>query len=345
MNDKVFFLPDDKKQYSFNEISSLILDGTIQKRSIIWEKSLTNWIKIKDHPDFKEILQEYDRIADEKIKKVMGTDNETVKKREMLKILDDVSTEAQLQPKANNSGTTKLLLLSLVIISIPVIGFFVLGVPKEQKPEKIVEETQIIENINIDDIKFRSGVMKIDEVKGITVKKVAKVEEDKILKEILLEIKKENTAAAAAKNEPEKKQVGLFDKVSDEELNTFRNSFMKKVESKNISATVSTESKLAQNGEELTQKQINETIKNNYSTIKFCYNKALKNNEGISGKMEITIHIMGNGSVAKVINETPKFKGTEMDICVSEQIKKKWLFPKFNGTLSTVTIPFILSAQ
>lgn len=350
MNEKIYFLPEDSYEYSFDEITALILEGSLRKKSIVWEKSLTDWTSLESHPDFIEVFTEYDRIAQQKIKQVLGTDDETVQKREMLKMLDDVSVEKQQHPEHHRSSLLKWVFIAAAIIITPVIVFSIMGLLKSREPVKTAEKTPVIEDINIDNVKFESGVMKIDEIKGIKVVKVAKAEEDKILKEILLEIKnemkKEDTdASASGQKETPKKEAGLFDKVSDEELDAFRSSFMKKADSKNVTAAVTKESKLAQSSEELTSKQINETVKNNYGTIKSCYDKALKNNDMISGKMEITIHIMGDGSVAKVINETPKFKGTEMERCVTEQIKKKWMFPKFNGTLSTATIPFLLSAQ
>lgn len=350
MNEKIYFLPEDSYEYSFDEITALILEGSLRKKSMVWEKSLPDWVSLEKHPDFTEIFSEYDRIAHEKINQVLGTDEETKQKREMLKMLDDVSVEKQLHPKDNKSHLIKWVIVGTFIILTPVIVFSVINLFKSADPVKAIEKTPVIDDINIDNIKFESGVMKIDEIKGIKVVKVAQAEEDKILKEILLEIKnemkKEDTdSSAAVQKDAPKKEAGLFDKVSDEELAAFRSSFMKKVDSKNIATAVTKESKLAQSNEELTSKQINETVKNNYGTIKSCYDKALKNNDMISGKMEITIHIMGDGSVAKVINETPKFKGTEMERCVTEQIKKKWMFPKFNGTLSTATIPFVLSAQ
>ena len=351
MNEKIYFLPEDSYEYSFDEITALILEGSLRKKSMIWEKELPDWVTLESHPDFTEVFEEYDRIAQEKIKQVLGTDDETVQKREMLKMLDDVSVEKQQHPEDRKSSLLKWVFIAAAIIITPVIVFSIIGLFKSREPVKTAEKAPVIEDINIDNVKFESGVMKIDEIKGIKVVKVAKAEEDKILKEILLEIKNEmkkedeQQASASGQKETQKKEAGLFDKVSDEELDAFRSSFMKKADSKNVTATVTKESKLAQSSEELTSKQINETVKNNYSTIKSCYDKALKNNDMISGKMEITIHIMGDGSVAKVINETPKFKGTEMERCVTEQIKKKWVFPKFNGTLSTATIPFLLSAQ
>ncbi|HSW60964.1 MAG TPA: AgmX/PglI C-terminal domain-containing protein, partial [bacterium] len=319
------------------------------KRSHIWEKSMTDWVRLGEHPDFTEIFQEYDRMAEENVKQVLGTDDETQKKREIKQMMDEVGTEEQ-NIDVKKESHFKWVIIALVIIAAPVVFFRVYQLFIHKAIEN--NETEVkVDDINIEDLKFGSGVMKIDDIKGITVKKIAKKEEDLILKELLLEIKKENEAieseeaAASAEKPKEKKNVGLFDTVTDEELDAFRNSFMKKVGSKSVGSKAKAESSFASGGEELTQKQINEVVKNNYSSIKYCYDKALKSNEGIGGKMEITLHIIGSGKVAKVINETPKFKGTEMDRCITEQIKKKWKFPPFNGTLSTVTIPFLLAAQ
>jgi len=347
MNEKVYKLPNDDSEYSFDEIAALILDGKIVKRSFIWEKSLPDWIHIGKHPDFTQIFVEYEREASERVSKVLGTDEETVKKRELKQMMEEVGSEETKGLEEKKESHLKWVLISAFIIAVPLIGlavyetFFTFNTGIDEAEEKI-------EDINIEDIKFGSGVMKIDDIKGITVKKVAKKQEDEILKELLTEIKKENELIdqkEAVKAKTEKKKIGLFDEVTDEELEAFRNSFMKKVASKAPSTKVKNESSFASGGEELTQKQINAVVKQNYSTIKYCYNKALKSNEGISGKMEITLHIIGTGTVAKVVNETPKFKGTEMDRCITEQIKKKWKFPSFNGTLTTFTIPFVLTAQ
>lgn len=346
MNEKIYMLPNDSRDYSFEEISALVLDGKLVKKSYIWEKSLPDWVRISKHSDFNEIFLEYDRIAKEKVEQVLGTDDETMKKREIKQIMDDVNLEEGHIYSEKKESHLKWIIIAAIILGLPFAGFSLYRLM--DSTVEIVPDTAQVDDINIEDIRFGSGVMKIDDIKGITVKKIAKVEQDIILKELLMEIKKENEQIEqeeATSLGKEKKKVGLFDKVTDEELDAFRNSFMKKVASKSTGTQVKAENSFASGGEELTQKQINEVVKSNYSSIKYCYNKALKSNEGISGKMEITLHIAGSGAVAKVVNETPKFKGTEMDRCITEQIKKKWKFPSFNGTLSTVTIPFVLSAQ
>jgi len=340
---KAYHLPKNEKKFTFDEIEDFILAGKVQKSTKIWEKSLTDWIKISKHPDFTKTFEQYDLIAKENLNRVLGTDEETVKKREMRQMFSDVEKEKIIQKKG---GLLKWIIIGFFIVGIPFGGFYVLelinSAPEITEPEK--REIKI-EDINLNNVKFGSGVMSIDSIKGITVKQVEKNQEDEILKEVLLELKKEEMAQAKTKKNASKKKSGLFDKVSEDELNSFRNSFLSKTKSKKIAGGNVKGSKFAKSKEELTGKQISRTVKKYYSTIKYCYNKALKDDTGIRGKMELTLHILGNGKVAKVVNETPKFKGTAMNRCVTKQIKSKWQFPKFNGTLTTVTIPFILSAQ
>ena len=341
---KVYHLPKKDRTFTFDEIEELILAGKIQKSTKIWEKSLADWIKILEHPDFTETFEQYDLIAKEKLERALGTDEETVKKREMRQMFDDVEEEKFIHQK---SGLLKWIIIGLIIIGIPFGAFYIMELSSSAPKKSETKEREIkIEDINLNNIKFGSGVMSIDSIKGVTVKQVEKKQEDEILKEVLLELKKEEIAkkTASAKNTP-KKKTGLFDKVSEDELNAFRNSFLSKTKSKKIDGGNVKGSQFAQAKEELTGKQINRTVKEYYPTIKYCYDKALKDDAGIRGKMELTLHILGNGKVAKVVNETPKFKGTAINRCITKQIKKKWQFPKFNGTLTTVTIPFILSAQ
>lgn len=340
---KAYHLPKNERKFTFDEIEDLILAGKIQKSTKIWEKSLTDWIKISQHPDFTKTFEQFDLLAKEKMDRVLGTDKETMKKREMRQMFSDVEEEKIVQKEG---GLLKWIIIGLIIVGIPFGGFYVLelmnSAPEIKKPEK--KEVKI-EDINLNNVKFGSGVMSIDSIKGITVKQVEKKQEDEILKEVILELKKEEIAKAQTKKDAPKKKAGLFDKVSEKELDEFRNSFLSKTKSKKIGSGSVKGSQFAKSKEELTGKQISLTVKKYSGSIKYCYNKALKDDAGIGGKMEVTLHILGNGKVAKVVNETPKFKGTAFSRCVTKQVKSKWQFPKFNGTLTTVTLPFILSAQ
>lgn len=346
-NSKSYHLPKKDRKFTFDEIEELILAGKVQRSTKIWEKSLTDWIKITDHPDFAETFTQYDIIAKEQLNKALGLDEETVKKREMRQMFNDVEDEKFVQQK---SGLLKWIIIGLVIVGIPFGGFFVLELMnKSPEVKKEAKKEVKIDDINLDNVKFGSGVMKIDSVKGVTVKQVEKTQEDEILKEVIMELKKEEMAKKAEDKKiakaSKKKSAGLFDKVSEDELAAFRNSFLSKTKSRKVGGGSVKGSQFAKAKEELTGKQISVTIKKYSGSIKYCYNKALKDDTGIRGKMELTLHILGNGKVAKVVNETPKFKGTAINRCITKQIKKKWQFPKFNGTLTTVTIPFILSAQ
>jgi hypothetical protein len=258
-------------------------------------------------------------------------------------MFSDVEEEKIIQ---KDGSLLKWIIIGLIIVGIPFGGFYVLELMNSTPEKTETEKKEVkIEDINLNNVKFGSGVMSLDSIKGITVKQVAKNQEDEILKEVILELKKEEKAKAETQKNAPKKAAGLFDKVSENELNEFRNSFLSKTKSKQIGGGNVKGSQFAKAKEELTGKQISLTVKKYSGSIKYCYNKALKDDAGLGGKMEVTLHILGNGKVAKVVNETPKFKGTAFSRCVTKQVKSKWQFPKFNGTLTTVTLPFILSAQ
>jgi len=345
MENKIYFLPNDNMEYSHEEISALIFTGKLVKRSLIWEKSLPNWIHLEECSDFDDVFKEYDKEAAEKFKKAEGLDDESIKKREMKKMFEKVSDE-KIEHKTDWLYIGKWIVLGMLILFIPLT--YHLMTNYVQTGSLFEEEVESVETLNMNELRYRSGLLRIDEVKGIAIKKVEKREEDKILEEVILQMRKEDAEKQVKEGKPAQKQAStsLFDKVSDEELNAFRTSFLKKAGSGNVAKGNVADSSFAKGGAvELTSKQINETLKKNYSTIRHCYERALKSDVGIRGRMEVTLHILGNGKVAKVVNNTPRFKGTEMERCVNDMITGKWQFPSFDGTLTTVTIPFVLSAQ
>jgi hypothetical protein len=349
MEEKIYFLPNENIEYSFEEITALIFDGKLQKKSLIWEKSLIEWTPLEKIQDFTEIFTQYDQLAEEKFKKAMGTDEETIQKREMKKMLDTVSEEEHIEPGTDWKYIFKWITLGVLILMIPVTYYMITSLVQTGTVFDTDDDDSIVEKLNMSDLKYRSGLIRIDEVKGVAIQKVERKEEDKILEEVILQMRREDAekeqkeAKIAEKAAP---KASLFDKVSDEEINAFRSSFLKKAGGGSVAKGSTPDSSFAKGGAvELTSKQINETLKKNYSTIRHCYERALKTDVGIRGRMEVTLHILGNGKVAKVINNTPTFKGTEMERCVSEMITGKWQFPSFDGTLTTVTIPFVLTAQ
>lgn len=365
--EKVFFLANDDTQYTFDEIAEKILRGHVVKNSLIWESELPDWVKIKDYPEFNEIFRLYEEQAEEHLKKALGTDDESIQKKEMQSFLSDVDQE-----KMSFAGkySRKIIIAAGAAVA-AVIIIIVLLLPGEKKetlepvmndvrPDKIAAK----DSLNLNDMKFSSGVMKMEEVKGIKIKKITKAEEDKVLAEALAEIKKDDAESTAPKDEKNekkdkreakekkesgsKKSVSLFDKVTDDELNKFRKTINTGSKYTGVAASNSKLNEQLGSGSsaELTSKQVALVVNgNSRSTVEYCYNKSLKVDSSLSGKLEVTLQILGNGRVAKVISNTPKFNGTAMEKCIQTIIKKRWVFPSFNGTITEVTIPFVLSAN
>ncbi len=345
MSDARYFLTDDEERaYSLDEISALIMSGSLVKDSYIWKEGTPEWVQLKQCSDFAEVFEEYERQAKELMDKALGQDKESLERKEMQSFLNEAEQEKISfagDEKSWRSHLSSLTILLLVFLgSVAVLWLYTFVSRKaDTKTPTVVRKQR--EKLNLNDLRFASGVAKLDSVKGIKVKKLKKSEEDSILREALIEEKKAE-AEKEAKEAKKPIKKSLFDSVSDEELAAFRRRLLHRGRPNRTHKVTVSGSDLA-GGEELTSKQIAETLKRYSGTIRSCYNKSLKNDPGLRGRMEVTIHILGNGSVAKVVNNTPRFKGTIMDRCVRTTIKKKWKFPSFKGTLSTVTLPFILS--
>lgn len=363
--ERKFRLVNDDNVYTFEEIAEKITNGGLLKNSYIWEPSLTDWVKVNDYPDFREIFALYEAQAEESMKKALGTDDESLERKEMQKMFSDVAREKQAlfseQRPWLRWTITALACIAMIGSAVKFLNTLFYTKEGQALLGTVVEEMPM-ETIDIERVRMASGVTKLDEVKGIVVKKVEKSREKALLAEILADIKKEEAqeqaaqrqaqAAAgqsAAKQEPPKKKAGLFDKVSDEEIEQFRRSLLAK------KATVGSQKEIGKAGgtektvevqEELSSKQISKVVKeNSNSTIAYCYNRSLKLDASLSGKLEVTVSVLGSGRVAKVETNTQKFKGTALEQCVKDMIKKKWTFPEFNGTITEVTIPFLLSSE
>ena len=344
MTDARYFFANDETAYSFDEVAALIFAGSTLSETLIWKEGTPNWVKIKNCNDFNEVFAAYHEQAKELMDKAMGTDKESLEKKEMMEFLSEAEKEgtsfehSEKSWKSHLSNITILLLVLLGSVGI-LWGYNLYKNSQNDTEKKIVKQKK--EKLNLNNLRFASGVTKLDSIKGITVKRVAKTVEDDILREALIAEREEEL-----KTQPEKRKIavkrGLFDKVSDAELAAFRNRLLSKGQRK-LTHRVKSRGRAGLSGEELSSKQVANTLKRFSGTIRSCYNKSLKSDPHLRGKMEVTLHILGNGKVAKVVNNTPKFRGGTMDRCVRSTIMKKWHFPKFNGTLSTVTIPFILS--
>jgi hypothetical protein len=144
------------------------------------------------------------------------------------------------------------------------------------------------------------------------------------------------TAANASKpDEPEGKPQGEQKMLND----LFQDS--SKVEMKVVPPTIKTPEADVAHG--LGAEQISHVVEGNQKAVKFCFERAMKKGQQLSGKMEVEFTIAPTGLVAAVEIKTPKYKDTEFAECTAQAIKG-WKFPRFSGDPVAVEYPFILSA-
>lgn len=341
MTNKDYYFVGNEKPYSFSDIKEMIKNGDIVKESFIWEDTMPDWGKLGENPDFAEVFKTVDEEADENIAKAMGTDKKSIKNKKMKAFLNEVSNE-KIEMEGSRFPFKLILTLLLIIAGASTTYYFNFMQKKDNTTllETVKSKPSAKpKTINEESIRFSSGVTKLDSVKGLTISKISNSEEKQIIAEVILAEKKSKGLVKKTKV----KAKSIFDLVGDDEIKAFRSNLMK---GQNIrSKSVSGKSRNMMNTEEeLTSKQINRVLKrHSKSTIGYCYNKSLKEDYSLEGKLEIRITVLGNGKIARVETLTDKFKGTNLSRCVSKNIKKKWKFPSFKGTITDFTIPFILS--
>jgi len=360
-NERKFRLVDDEEVYTFEEIAQKIRDAQLSKFSYIWEPSLPDWTTLDKYSAFQEVFKERERLAQEALAKAMGTDKESLERKEMQQFLSEVEQEKQHLAFAHTPWlrwiVTMFACVAMVASALRFLHTLFYTKEGQELLGTVIEEP--VETLDIERVRMASGVTRLDEVKGIAVKKVEKKREKDLLAEILAEMKAEEaaekkavtgtlaTSATAVSPAATARSVNLFDKVSDEEVEQFRRSLLAKTGySGSKSTVVKDNTTMAAIPEELSAKQVAAVVKEHSgSTIAYCYNKSLKLDTSLSGKLEVTVSVLGNGRVAKVETNTPKFRGTNLERCVKDMIKKKWVFPEFNGAVTEVTIPFVLSSE
>ena len=224
MDKKIYYITNKKTPYSFKEIVDLIMEGKLVKESFLWKEGLKEWQKLKSFKEFQEELEKFDRIAEEQFKKMLGEDEESKKNKELQSILLEANDEEIDFAKENKPFPIKkiFVLLFFFSVSVSIYLFYTKILNKKTEIKKtIVKNTQ---KIDTEKMKFSSGIMKIDKIEKIKIKikKVSKAEEKAILKEALVEIKKEKKSKKI-----KRKNTSIFDTVSDDEVASFRNSLFK----------------------------------------------------------------------------------------------------------------------
>jgi outer membrane biosynthesis protein TonB len=77
-------------------------------------------------------------------------------------------------------------------------------------------------------------------------------------------------------------------------------------------------------------KAVNSYIKTNFSQVKACYERRLKTNSLLEGKLDLNIVISTSGKVAAVTVNSDSVRDAEMLACVKTTIRA-WEFPKPEG--------------
>jgi hypothetical protein len=91
----------------------------------------------------------------------------------------------------------------------------------------------------------------------------------------------------------------------------------------------------------LTQAAIAQVFSDNSQSLTLCFTESTRKGEKLSGKMEIEVTIVPDGSVSSVDIAGSEFKKTVMASCTIRRVKN-WKFPRFNGEPVTVVLPYIL---
>ena len=91
----------------------------------------------------------------------------------------------------------------------------------------------------------------------------------------------------------------------------------------------------------LTQSMIRSVVNARKKSVSICYQRELKGNTSLGGKMEFLVTVQPTGAVSKATVRTSEFKGTALAHCIAEKIVA-WRFPEFDGDSQQVVVPFVL---
>ncbi len=115
---------------------------------------------------------------------------------------------------------------------------------------------------------------------------------------------------------------------------------------RSVAGKVTTQPRLSQvknNGGSLTKEQIQRVINAHVGEIQYCYEKQLRTNAGLAGRVVLEWAVSSSGAVSVVKVSTSSLSSTEATNCMMGQVKK-WKFPKPDGNGSvTVVYPFVFN--
>ncbi len=96
--------------------------------------------------------------------------------------------------------------------------------------------------------------------------------------------------------------------------------------------------------ERLTDVQIRMVIRRHARQVKKCFERQLKRDPSVKGKLLITARVRPDGKIKKVAVGPENFHGTYLEECLIREIRH-WRFPSFKGEAYDLTFPYALSAR
>jgi len=94
----------------------------------------------------------------------------------------------------------------------------------------------------------------------------------------------------------------------------------------------------------LDQSMIRQVVNQRKSSMGICYQRELRGNSKLGGKVEFLVTVEPSGTVSKSIVRTEKFKGSGLAECFADKIMS-WRFPEFSGQAQKIIVPFVLQKR
>lgn len=92
----------------------------------------------------------------------------------------------------------------------------------------------------------------------------------------------------------------------------------------------------------LTPNDIKQVIAARKGAVQSCFERSLRAQEDLGGKIEFRVTVQPSGKVSKATVDTTAFSGSKLGNCVAKKIKT-WRFPRFTGEPQQILVPFILA--
>ena len=99
---------------------------------------------------------------------------------------------------------------------------------------------------------------------------------------------------------------------------------------------------LKQTGGELSKEEIQKVINKHIGEIQYCYEKQLRTQPGLSGRVVLdwTVNLQGKVTVVKIAQST--LASSEATNCMMQKLKS-WKFPNPRGGAVSIVFPFVFN--